>query len=250
MQVASTDDGHVAEREHLRSPRQGQVGVDGDPARAVGLGARCLGEQARERRGCDSGGPHLRPGSDVFAAAVPVLELDRALVDADHGRPQLGVTPSETSCRSRARARDLRKALSRRSPASTSRILAVRVSHPAVVPWQRVACELGDLAGHLDAGRAPPTTTNVSHACRSSASFRLRLPRRRSGSGRAGRVHRRATSARARTAPSRRGRSRSSWIRRRPRAVVFERGALAVRQAVDLHRPSTRSNPVTSPSST
>ena len=64
------------------------------------------------------------------------------------------VTPSPSSWRTALADRSGGKAASTRSPPSTSRIRPSARVHRAVVARQRVARELGDLARHLDAGRA------------------------------------------------------------------------------------------------
>jgi hypothetical protein len=68
------------------APIAQKISVDDDPAGAIGLGARSLGEEACERRGGDTRAPHLGPCFDAFATAVAMLELDRQLVDIDDSR--------------------------------------------------------------------------------------------------------------------------------------------------------------------
>ncbi len=137
-------------------PGSVRSGSTSDAAGAVGLAARRVGEQARERRGRDAGRPDRVARRDARRLAV----ARRA------PRPTCASTPTTVVLQQRRRAERRERLLgavrasdsgnvpSSRSVASTSSTFALRVSAIAVVAVQRVARELGDLARHLDAGRA------------------------------------------------------------------------------------------------
>ena len=145
---------HVADDEHLGVAGEGEVGVDADAAGAVERGAGLVGQRLGQRRGLHAGGPDLGDGVDALGAAVLELHLDAALVDVGHHRAedhldaellQLGLGPLAELLAERRQ--DLRRGVEQ------DHARLARVDRPEVA-LERAVGELGDLAGHLDPGRA------------------------------------------------------------------------------------------------
>ena len=171
VQLAAAHGDHVAEREHLRMPGDGQVGLDDDagPARSVSRSGG-VREQPRERRRGDAGRPDLRPRGDALALAVAALR-PRSTARRCRRRScsSSGVTPSERSCRSalarqrvagtrRARGRPLRRAARAPLRVSTSRYSRGSTSRASSAICPAISTPVGPA----------PTTTNVSHASRAA----------------------------------------------------------------------------------
>ena len=135
-------------------PGQRQVGVHADPAGPVHRRTGLLAQQLAERAGLHAGRPHLGGGLDAPTGAVLVLDLDAPLVDVDDHRAELDLD-----------AELLQRVLGllAQRPAERREHLGRRVEQdhpglarvdPAEVAVQRAVRQLGDLAGHLDAGGA------------------------------------------------------------------------------------------------
>ena len=162
--------------------------------------------------------------------------------------PTSGVTPSRSSARAAFRESDSGKLVSTRSAASTSSTRAVARVDRAEVAAQRVVRELGDLAGHLDAGR-PGADDDEREPAPPPLRVGLDLGRLERGEDAAADVERaveRLQLGRVRRA-SRRGRSTSSASR--PRRRACRRGAPAARRRSAGRRATTlarasRSKPV------
>ena len=142
--------------------------------------------------------------------------------------------------------------MSTRSAASTSRMRARARVDRAEVAAERVARELGDLAGHLDAGRAG-ADDDEGEPGRAPLGVGLDLGglERARGGGCGRRARSRATSPRARARASRRGRSTSSASRRRRSACrTGAPSARARRRPTQAeHSRASRSKSATSASS-
>ena len=134
----------VADREDLRHARHGQVGLDHDPAGAVGRSV----EPARGLRGLHAGGPDHRPRRHELVA-----DTDAAVVAAGdrHAAANLGAEPLQ---RAGGIVRELRRE-GRQHPRPRldqdhPRLAGVDVAELA---RQRLLGQLGDDAGELHAGR-------------------------------------------------------------------------------------------------
>ena len=145
---------HVAEHHDLRMAGKRQVGLDGHAPRAVEFRAAAFGELGGERRSRDAGGPDDGARGDPLRLMAAVLHRDRFGVDADHGATeQWGhAEPLERSRglrrKRRWEAREHPIGRLDQQDASGARV------HGSEVAAERVARELGNLAGHLDSGRA------------------------------------------------------------------------------------------------
>ena len=131
------------------SDRSGSTGR-GPPRSSSAPGA--LGQQLRQRRGGDAGGP------DDVACRSARSRRRRTSVTDRASRPTIvlpvrTVTPSRSSDRRAFSDSSGGKAARMRRPASISRIARRAGSMRAEVGAQRVAGDLGDRAGQLDAGR-------------------------------------------------------------------------------------------------
>ena len=123
---------------------------------AVDLDARTPRRASRPARDA------VTPAAQITVRVVDALGLAVRVADRDRLRrrrrrpcgPTSGVTPSCSSAAPPSRESDSGKLVSTRSAASTSRTRARPRVDGAEVAAQRVARELGDLARHLDAGRA------------------------------------------------------------------------------------------------
>ena len=80
---------HVADHEHLGMARQGQVGVDADPAGPVQRGTGLLGECRGQWAGLHSGRPDLGDRVDAALVAVLVLDHEAQLVHVGHHGAEL-----------------------------------------------------------------------------------------------------------------------------------------------------------------
>ena len=80
---------HVADDVHLGVAGQGEVGLHGDPAGAVDLGAGLLAEHPAQRAGLHAGGPDLGGRVDPADLPVGVLDLDAVGVDVGDHRAEL-----------------------------------------------------------------------------------------------------------------------------------------------------------------
>ena len=135
-------------------PGQREVGLHGDPAGAVDLGAGLLAEHPAERAGLHAGGPDLGGGVDPADLAVGVLDLDAVGVDVGDHRAELDLDADLVELAAGAAAELLaerRQHVGRgveQDDAGGGRVDAAEVAAQGAVG------ELGDLAGHLHAGRA------------------------------------------------------------------------------------------------
>jgi hypothetical protein len=156
---------------------QRQVGVDGDPARAVELRPRRAGERRGESGRLHSRGPDHGAGRHA-ARFAPALVLDRhaVLVHADHevAQHRRDADPLE---RSRRPLRQLRR--ERRQDAvrllDQQHATLARVGDPEVAR-QRVARQLADLPGHLDT-RGPGADDDEGEPRRAPRGVLLQLGR-------------------------------------------------------------------------
>ena len=135
-------------------PLDGQVLLDVDAPGAVDLGAGLLGDHLAERGGGDASGPDLGHGLDAADRAVLVLDLDAAAVDlGDHGTElDLDAALLEAGPGLAAEAvteggQHLRRAVEQ-DDAGVTRV------DVAELVGERLVRQLGDLASHLDTGRA------------------------------------------------------------------------------------------------
>ncbi len=109
---------------------------------------------APERRGADAGGPHLAHGLDALAPAVGVLDLDAGRVDVDdlgaeaHLDAHVGQALDGAVAELLAERAEHRRGGVEQDDARLGRVDAAEVA------LEGAPGELGDLAGHLDAGRA------------------------------------------------------------------------------------------------
>ena len=163
------------------------------PAPAARPARARRGRRSRTRSGCPgtvrSGSTRTRPArssgaprsgasgeawtpaaqSTVRAAIALGADPDAARVDGGHERagPDLDAERLELELRLRRQLLGVRgqhaRAALEQDDARRARVDAAEVAR------ERVARDLGERAGHLDAGRPPPTTTNVSHWRRASA---------------------------------------------------------------------------------
>ncbi len=123
------------------------------PARSS-CGARLVGELATERRGADARGPHLADRLDALAPAVAVLHLDAGRVDVDDLGAEAHLDPHLGQALDGAVAELLaERAEHRRRGVEQDDARLRRVDAPEVA-LEGAPGQLGDLAGHLDAGRA------------------------------------------------------------------------------------------------
>ena len=146
--------GRVADDEDLRVARDRQVGLDEDPPGSIGLGARSRRHLPRERRRLDAGGPQDGPGRDRLLAALGRDDADAPVVDVDDPGLQadLDAEPLELAlgrCRTPGRIRR-QHAVHRLDEDD----LRVRRTDRPEVTLERVARDLAERAGELDAGRA------------------------------------------------------------------------------------------------
>ena len=146
---------HVAERQDLGMAGERQVRLHRDAARRGRGRRRTRRPASTQRRSGDARPPTRRCAPRPARSRRRAVEGDRALVELDDRRARAGrSTPRRVE---RARAPTPRgrggKAVSARSAASTSSTRRGRVDGAEVAP-QRLAGDLGDLAGQLDAGRA------------------------------------------------------------------------------------------------
>ena len=168
---------HVAERDDLGMAGQREVGLDGHAAGAVDLGARQLGRAGRASPDALHAGRPDRPCAPGSAPSRAVRRLDaspprrrcrppcgRAAASRRAAAASAPPWPTASAGRSRAGGR----------LASTSRIARLARVDRAEVALQRVARELADLAGHLDAGRAGADDDEGQLGARSSGRSRAR----------------------------------------------------------------------------
>ena len=144
---------HVAEREDLRVAGQREIRADRDSPGAVELGSRFRGERPGQLGGDDAGGPDDRPRRNPFALALAGRNRHRRLVDVDDGPPEerRHAQQLERVLRPlRKPRRELRQDAIRRLDEEDPR--RARLER-AEVAAQRVAGDLGDLPGELDARR-------------------------------------------------------------------------------------------------
>src|ERR671919_541518 len=143
---------HVADREYLRVPGKGQIRLDGNPAGAIMLGSGQFGELAGEAGCGDAGSPNDGAGGDPLAAPVSALERHPGGVDPDHG-----AAGEDGYAEALQRPLGLRRERGWEARQHTIGGLdendagAAGIDGAEVAP-QRVPRQLGDLAGHLDAG--------------------------------------------------------------------------------------------------
>ena len=193
---------------------------------------------AGQARGRDAGGPDHGAGRDACASRRGPRYGDRLGGHVDHGVPSSGVTPEPLERPDRLPRERLREAgQDAVAPPRRAGHARLRVSADAEVAAQRVVGELGDLAGHLDAGR-PGADDHERRASSGAARGRARPrpPRTPRARGFGCRARRRATSAPARARATRRGRSTSTATRPRRSACRTEAAAaVAVRQAAEQH---------------
>ena len=131
----------------------GQVGLDDDPSRSVGLGSCGLCESGGEWRSRDARRPHGGARGNPRPRPVENLHLDRAAVDVDHGRPEHRGDSQGTQLRLRLAWERVRKGAEHAVGCLDQQDARLaRIDRP-VFGAQR-APELRDLACHLDAGRA------------------------------------------------------------------------------------------------
>ena len=136
-------------------PGKGEVGFDGYAA-SVTLCSGQFGEPAGEAGRGDAGSPDDGAAGNALRAAVCALERHFGSVDPDHG-----AACEDGHAEALQRPLGLRR--QRRWEARQDAIGhldeqdagAARIDRPEVTP-QRVPRQLGDLAGHLDAGGAGP----------------------------------------------------------------------------------------------
>ena len=135
-------------------PGKGEVGFDGDAAGAVTLCSGQLGEPAGEAGRGDAGSPNDGAAGDALRAAVSALERHAGGVDPDHG-----AACEDGYAEALQRPLGLRRERGWEARQDTIGGLdeqdagAARIDGAEVAP-QRVPRQLGDLAGHLDAGGA------------------------------------------------------------------------------------------------
>ena len=174
------------------------------------------GDRRDERRDEDPGRPQRRPGRDPLGPAAGHLDRHRAIVDADDPRPgpddraePLELAPGRRRAVLRIRRQDPVHRLDEEDPRPG------RVDR-AEVAAERVAGDLAEGAGQLDAGR-PAADEHERHPLAPPLGVVLALGRLERDQDPAPdlEARRRATSGPARPPPSRRGRSRRSAPRRR-----------------------------------
>ena len=145
---------HVADDEDLGVARQREVGVDGDPAGAVERGAGLVRERPAQRARLHTGRPHLGDGADALLAAVLVLHDQAALVDLRDQRAEHDLDAEALELLLGPGAEpgaERRQHLRCRVDQYDARVVAADRTE---VAGQGAVRELGDLAGHLDAGRS------------------------------------------------------------------------------------------------
>ena len=151
--VGLADADHVADREHLGVARHREVRLDEEALGAIGLDARALRQQPRQRRRDNAGGPDDGARVDALGRVVGALDGDARRVDVDdrlleaHGDAQaleraLGLR--------RQRRWEGREDAVDRLDEQDARLRHVDRAEVAA----NVARDLRDLAGHLDAGGA------------------------------------------------------------------------------------------------
>ena len=183
-------------------PGTREIGRDDDAAGAIGRGA----EPVAGRRGHDAGGPDDGARLDALGAERDAVGSRSAVT----GAPSRTSTPSCSSDRfAPPPTATGANGGSRRGPASTSTMRALRGSMVRKSAGERALGELGDGAGHLDAGRAAADDDEGQQA-RALGGVGLglgALEGEQDAAAQLGRVVDRLQ-ARARRPPSRRGRNR------------------------------------------
>src|SRR6476620_3978809 len=145
---------HVADDVDLGVAGQGEVVLDLDATGPVERSARLFGELATERRGADACGPHLADGLDALTPTVTELHLDAGRVDVDDlgAEAHLDAHVGQSLDGPVAELLPERAEHSRRGvEQDDARLGGVDASEVAL---EGAPGQLGDLAGHRDAGRA------------------------------------------------------------------------------------------------
>ena len=153
---------------------EAEIGLDGDPAGPVEVEAGLACELRRQVGGGDARRPDRRARGDLLDLAVPGPDRDRVGGDVDDG------VPGER-CDAQLLERACRLPRERLGEARQDAVGGFDEQH-ARRPWvdrtevatQRVVCELGDLAGHLDAGRPGADDDEVSQLGAARGRSRLR----------------------------------------------------------------------------
>ena len=146
-QLLVADRGHVAERKHLRMSGERQIRSDRDASDAVDVESRGIGQQLRTDEA-----QHLPPRPSCASGCAPRVQLDRGGVDPDDGRVQERCDTEGAQLLLRA-GREARFECAEHVRAGLDQQhLGMARVRLAVLAWQHVVCQLGDLAGHLDAG--------------------------------------------------------------------------------------------------
>ena len=177
-------------------PGQREVGLHRRPGRP-GRAAR----RTARRAGVPSGRPATPAAQTLVTASIRrcvpsrVLDVDAGASTSSTIAPSCTSMPSSSSALGGLRAEPARRTAaehrgSRRRRARSARVRGVDA---AEVPAQRAAGQLGDLAGHLDAGRAGADHDEGEQPRRPAAGSlgRARRARTRRRSGRAARARRR-----------------------------------------------------------
>ena len=150
--VTAADADHVTERQDLGVPGQAEVRLDRDAAGAVLLGARGVRERGRQRGGGDAGGPDHGARRDPLRRAAAVLDRHAGVVDVDDGASQHG-RDAKSAQRALGLGRQRRRESGEHAVGGLDEQDAAAAGiGGSEVAGQRVAGELGDLPGHLDAG--------------------------------------------------------------------------------------------------
>ena len=136
-------------------PGRRAVGVDPDPAGAVGLGAAGAASEPAERRGGHAGRPDLRAGIDRRRRAVAGLDVDAFPVHADDHRAGVDLDAEAAEVPGGLAGRAARRTSGgrRRHPRAGARGPAAG-SIRRKLSLQSAVGQLGDLPGHLHPGRA------------------------------------------------------------------------------------------------
>lgn len=241
---------HVSDHEDLRVSGQGQIGVHRDAAGPVEGGPGLLGQGACQGRGLDSRRPDLGDRRDSLGPPVGVAHGDGALVEVGDHCPEPHLDPVSLSRATRVFSQLLpatAAAPDRRRRPGRPRLPRVDA---AEVARQGLVGQLGDLTGHLHAGRPRPHHHEGQQGIHVVAvrGSQLGQPQGPEDPSPAARARRRCSSCRARTRRTRRDRSRTGTSQR----------TLRESYGVTVARPSSRevtvravrSMSVTSPRST